>query len=397
MLSGLAACGDGGLTWDGTLGTPVVAEFPFKTPTVTATVDGDLTGRFLVDTGAPFTILDTDSFTGYEIANHDIDLEAFGATFLGYQVTAYDALPFDMGEDRIDGIIGGSLLGEFVLALDYRGGRAWLYDDWDGSVPDDAEYEAVYVIDFDLRGGGNYLVPGGTIETPATRILVDGVIEGQPFTALLDTGASAVVLSETLVDRLGDGGRPRLDGVTVGTSAGALPAYFTRVGIVELGDSASRTSVAALVVPGWNLFDLISSEVGTEVDAIVGGTFMRYFVTTIDYPAGEIVLAEYSDPSHIDPREYVRPGFDLVRSNGRWVVSDVFPGTDAVAQGIQSGETVEQLGGVDIRSIEADEAVAAIYAEFDVGEVIAVGIDRAGGLETIDVLVEDLLPEFQGP
>ncbi len=397
MLLGLAACGDGGLTWEGTLGTPVVAEFPLETPTVSATVDGSVTGRFLVDTGAPFSILDVDSFTGYEVANHDIDLDAFGATFLDYEVTAYDALPFSMGDDRIDGIIGGSLLGEFALALDYRGDRAWLHDDWDGSLPDDVEFENVYVIDFDLRGGGNYIVPSGTIESPATRVLVEGVIEGQPFTALLDTGASAVVLSETFADRLGDEGRPRLDGVTVGTSAGALPAYFTRVGSVELDDSASRTSVPALVVPGWNLFDLISSEVGTEVDAIVGGTFLRYFVTTIDYPGHELVLAEYADPSHIDPREYVLPGFDLVRSGGRWVVSAVFPGTDAAAQGIQSGETVEQLGGMDIGPIEEDDGVAAIYAEYDVGEAIAVGIDRAGGLVTIDVLVEDLLPDFQGP
>ena len=198
------------------------------------------------------------------------------------------------------------------MSLDYQGERAWLFDDWDGAPPADVELAVSAAIDIELRGGGNYLVPGncdggcGIIDKPATRIVVETVFEGEPVVALVDTGATAVVLSDTLVDLLGDGGRPRLDGVTVGTAGGARDAYFTRVGSLEIGDSVSLPSVPALVVPGWNLFDAVSDEVGRDVDAIIGGTVLRNFVSTIDFPGRELVLAEYADPHHIDPREFVR-------------------------------------------------------------------------------------------
>lgn len=398
----LAACGDGGFQVEGVLGAENPADFALQTPRLTATVDGVGSGQFLIDTGAPFTILDTDSFD-FDDGVQRIALDAFMVTITDYDVVAYDALPYAMGDDRIDGIIGGDLLSEFALALDYRDERVWLHGDWSGDVPDDLEYLGIEAVAIDVAGGGRYVVPGsceggcGTIDVPATRVVVHGVMEGgERFAALVDTGATAVVVSEDLLGRLGDPERPRLDGVTVGTAAGIQSAYFTRIGGVDLDDAAALASVPALVVPGWDLFEAISDEAGEPVDAIIGGSYLRHFVATIDYPGRELVLARYADPSHIDPREYVGPGFDIVRSAGQWRVGDVYPGTDAAARGIDGGELVVELGGQPIVDLDGD-GVAAVIAGFDIGEPLPVTIDRLGALVTIDVLVEDLLPEYEGP
>jgi hypothetical protein len=401
LLAVLAACGDGGLQWEGTFGAPVSADIALSTPVIDAVVDDTLTGRFLVDTGAPYTILDTDSFP-IEDGAHDIALDAFGVSFFDYDVVAYDALPFPMGSTPLAGIIGGDLLRNFAFALDYQGARAWLFDEWDGAPPADVDLAGAAAMDIELRGGGNYIVPGtcdggcGLIDIPATRIVVSAMFEGEPVLALVDTGATAVVLSDTLVDALGDAGRPRLDGVTVGTATGPRTAYFTRIGSLELGGSVSLGSVPSLVVPGWDLFDAISSEVDADVQAIIGGSALRHFVTTIDYPSRELVLAEYADPSHIDPREFVRPGFELVRSGERWVVSDVYDSSDAEAQGVRSGETVAELGGTPIGALEEAE-VLQLLDGYAVGGLVPVGLQRVAGLETVDVMMEDLLPEYEGP
>ena len=97
LLLPLAACGEGDLEYRGTLGAENPAKIALGTPMLAATVNADMTGRFLIDTGAPFTILDTDSFS-FDDGKHRIELDAFMVTFLDYDVVAYDALPFTMGE-----------------------------------------------------------------------------------------------------------------------------------------------------------------------------------------------------------------------------------------------------------------------------------------------------------
>src|SRR5207302_1660716 len=62
---------------------------------------------------------------------------------------------------------------------------------------------------FDLQGGGRGQLVGvqGTIDFPATRISVTVTIEGVDHPFMLDSGASMVVLSQTLFDSLAADGR----------------------------------------------------------------------------------------------------------------------------------------------------------------------------------------------
>lgn len=392
-LSTLCACGDApSFHWEGEAGTPVVARFDRWVPSVEVEVVGVGGGWFLVDTGAPFTVLDTSELPVAE-GVHEVELGAFGLRLTDYEVAAFDALPFAMGDEPLVGILGGDLLTELALGLDYAAGRAWLDDAPAGEAP--------VAVELELAGGGRYDVPGGSLDLPATRVVARARVEGVDTWALIDTGASATVLSAGLVDRLGDGGRPRLAGVTVGTAGGTVSAYLTRVWSLGLADpAAQRPSAHVLVLPAAadaELFGAIAAEVDRDVEVVVGGSYLRYFSVTVDGPGRALAVAPYLDLSHLDANEYRRPGFTLARAGGRWTVGDVYDGTDAEAAGIVPGDTVAELGGDDLSAVTTDDDLVTILNRYDVGERVPVGVVRGGEVVTIDVLVEDLLPAYEEP
>lgn len=396
----VAACGgDDTLEYDGVAGRPTTASFAGWVPSVGASADG-VDATLLVDSGAPLTLLDNDHFTALDDGAHAVDLTVGELGFPGLPVLAFDVINYTQSrEPSLDGLIGGDILGAFAFSLDYAGGRIWL-DDADRELPDEADPAALdgaAEVEADVAGGGVFGIPGGTREVGATRFLVRAEVEDlpEPFWVLVDTGASSVVLANQVADLLSTEGRPRLDGVTVGTAEGVQTAYFTRVGSMRLGDSA-LDSVPVLVLPDDGIFESMSQEVDREVRAVVGGTYLRWFLATLDYPGGRLILRPYREPSHIDPDEFVGVGFEIDPSANQWRVSTVYPGTDAEAEGLEVGEVVYSLDGREISGLASGE-VDAVVAGFGLGEELPVGIERDGAMTEVLVRVEDLLPAFVSP
>ncbi|WP_442964755.1 retropepsin-like aspartic protease family protein [Pseudomonas sp. GOM7] len=78
--------------------------------------------------------------------------------------------------------------------------------------------------------------------------LLDGQINDQPVTFLLDTGATAVAIPETLARRLGlKRGAP----ITLSTANGRTTGHRTRLDNLRLGDILLH-DVAALIAPGMD-------------------------------------------------------------------------------------------------------------------------------------------------
>jgi hypothetical protein len=394
------ACGGGddGLDYEGTAGQPMAASFDGWVASIDASASG-AAGTLLLDSGSPLTLLDNDHFTSLPDGAHEVDLVAGDLTFPGLPVLAFDVINYEQSrEPALDGIIGGDVLGSFAFSLDYAGQRAWLADD--DTLPSGADAGALedpIEVDADIAGGGVVGMPGATREVGATRFLVEAEIEDlpDPVWVLIDTGASSVVLAGSLVDQLTSEGRPRLDGVTVGTAEGSTTAYFTRVWSLRLGEGALG-SVPVLVLPDDDIFAALGSEVDRPVAAVVGGSYLRWFLATLDYPDERLVLRRYREPTHIDPDEFIGVGFELEPSANQWRVSAVYPGTDAEAEGLEVGEVVYTLDGTEIGGLTADE-VDEVVAPFELGDELPVGIERAGTMTEVLVRVEDLLPEFVSP
>ena len=409
----LAGCGDDdGFDYQGEAGTLVPAAFPGWVPQVNG--GATTADRLLViDTGAPVTILDRDSFALTPDGQHTLDLHGFGLTFPAYPAISYDIFGAPPGTPGSpDGIFGGDLLRHFALWLDYRGGQAALFA---GSPPDGdaAIVEPAITLPVEILGGGRSLLPGncgeqpcGVIELPATRVLLSARFEGQAEWqwVLVDTGASAVATSESFLASLGHADeRPRLDGITITTASGLALVAMSRLATLELGTgtparadepSVSLASLPILVLPTDELLQNISDEVGHPIVALVGGSFLREFQTTVDYPDRALVLERYRARDHIPADEYIGVGFTLApAAGGTWAVADVYSGTDADMKGVKRNMTVESIDGKSITGLPSS-SVDAFFDGKPVGSTITIEVIEVGAPVTKSVLIEDLLPSY---
>jgi hypothetical protein len=396
-----AACGDDdGLTYTGTAGVPIPARFDSLIPDVAMRIDGAAEERFLCDTGSPVTFFDTTVYPGAVDGKHRSDLEVFGLRFPDFPTVSWNAFADD---EVTSGLIGGDLLGRFAFGVDYQGNRVWLGEEGHPVPrPGDVRAAADVTVPFELEGGGLSRLPGscpggcGTVRFAPTRILVRVRFEAQaqPVWAIVDTGATAVTVEDTLYASLG-GARPELEGIIIGTVSGNRAGLYSRVWRLALGD-VTVDDVPISVVPGIELFANLSQEVGVPVQVFVGGSFLRHFLTTIDYPEGALRLGRYDDPTHIPAEEFVGIGMTLRRDGDDWVAFEVYPEHDAYRDGVRGGDVVEEIDGTPITG-QPGEVVDAALGRFSLGQEVPMSVSRLGTARDVRILVEDLLPSLPPP
>lgn len=395
----LGSC-DGGaaLEFEGELGVRTDAAFVADIPAVAVSIGGGDERWFLVDTGAPFTALDSDLYR-FPDGPRDVALFAFDLEFPRLEAVVFDVLPANAAPLPLGGLLGGDILSHFALTCDRAGGQLWL----DGPVTAGAAGPPI-AVSAEVKGGGRAFAPGscpggcGVIDLPASRFLVTASVEDleRPLRLLVDTGASDVVVTEAVIDELADAGRPRLDGVTVTTAAGPIVAYVTRVWELDLGSGARRQSVPVLVLPDPDFFAVLEDEVGERVDGIVGEGFFRHFVTTVDYPGRQLLLAPYPDDSHLPPGRYASLGFSLSREGDTWRTAAIQAGSGAEAAGITAGEIVAAIDGAAISDLSGSE-IDALIELLVPGAPVEVELDRGGAPVAFNLEVIDLLPPFTRP
>ena len=392
-------CGAGdSIAFEGETGVPTGAEFIADIPAVAVSIGGGDERWFLVDTGAPFTALDSDEYL-FPDGKRRVSLAAFELEFPRLDAVVFDVLPGDLVTPPLGGLIGGDILSHFALSLDRAAGSVWL----DGPVEAGDAGPAI-AIDADVAGGGRGVVPGscpggcGSIDLPPSRMLITARVEDldRPLRLLVDTGATDVVLTDEVLDQLPGADRPRLDGVTVSTATGPIVAYVTRVWELDLGSGARRQSVPVLVLPDPSFLDPLEAEVGEPIDGIIGEGFFRHFLTTVDYPGRQLILAAYPDSSHLPPGKYVSLGFTLAREGDAWRTDSIEPGSDAETQGIVSGEIVRAIDGAAIGALEGSE-IDALIESLAPGSAVAIELERDGSPVLLSVDVLDLLPPYCPP
>jgi hypothetical protein len=404
ILLPLGGCGGGEepLRYEGEGATPVPLTFYSDVPQVSARVDDGAPRALLLDTGSPATLLDPDAYPVPAGRYRPAHLATLGITFLEPPLGVLDLFGGSLDDLGVAGILGGDLLRPFALTVDYRGAVAVLFPALDGAIPEHgADLAPALQVGFSLRGGGWLrLTDQQDLSVPATRVVVPLWIEDHPVEAVLDTGATSVVLREPLYDALAAArpGRPTLRGLQVITVDGPADIELSRATSVALQDAPQQsavTSVETLVVRGSVALAGVSEEVGGEVDALLGASYLRYFQLTVDYPARTLTLQRYPDPYHVDPDEWVGVGFTWEQTApGQVWVDAVLPDTSAAAEGLRPGDRVLQAGDHDVTAEGALGVEQAVDASA-VGEAIPFTLERDGSPYDASVLLEDLLPDFE--
>jgi hypothetical protein len=384
--AGAGACRGGvhSLPVDGTPGQPVPATVFSSVVLVNGAVDGVAGGPFLVDTGAPVTLVNPDAFAAAALPTGDTylgtlavgaltihDVPAIGSTTL---------VPFGFG-----GILGGNVICQFQTSFDYRVPAVVLGE---AAPPSDVEVAGV-TASFRLEGGGNGVVPAATrpVAFPATRIVLHALLEGTDRVMMVDTGASTIVLRDSVFTQLVSDGRGVLSDLPI-TMVGTMSlARVTRVRSLSVAGAVVTGAPAATI--GDTVLDNVGQEVGHPLDGLIGGSYLREFYVTIDYPRGELHLRRYANLDHIVD-EFQRVGIVLNTAPAgamhRYAIFRVYPGTDAERQGLMVGEAIVAIDGVALDNVPPSDVDALLLGP--------AGASRQITLSTreVTVRIDDLLP-----
>lgn len=409
MMLAFVACGEGDaerFRFEGTAGQPTDTVIDAWTPFIEVTIDSTDPRHFLVDTGAPLTHLDDQVYEIDDITAGQID--AFGLRFFDRPMAPI-ALFGDVSlcsGISLGGLLGGDVLHRFQFAGDYLAQKLYLFDGLDGDVPSGASLEPEQVLDISVLGGGLVcFAPEGpncegatVIEIAPNRLVVPVEVEGVASHFLLDTGASFVSVSPVFLGELGAKSRPFLGDVTVQAQAGKFEAQVTRLASISgSGGAAEVSSVPALVLEDEDLLVGLTNETGVTIRGLLGGSYLREFLFVIDYPEENVRLRRYAEPDHIDRREFIGPGFDLILCEDFFRIAEIYEDT-AVGEkhDLVLGDAVVAINGELLAGKSIDQ-VETLVRSVEPGTVMEFSINRQGdrqdSVEKLEIL--DLLPDFR--
>jgi len=261
-----------GIEYVGTGGEPVPIRLSSLTPEILLDLDiepGPQT--FVLDTGSPVHLADVGHYT-VDVGVHRLQMTGLGLVFLKTPVVFED---FFQAWVPVSGLLGANLLKYFDWELNYPDRTVTLHPaGFPARDPADAR------VNFTLTGGGRYrLSNGDTLDVGATRHLVYVNLEGRQILGLLDTGASYMVIKQSLLDSLGTVGRPDHGTTDVVTAYGVISAPLTELETVAFSDAPESTRVDAVytVVVSDDFLASLRVETGRQVDALIGGAFLSQF------------------------------------------------------------------------------------------------------------------------
>ena len=431
IVAATVSCGSSGssntgpsLTTMGTLGEPSAALIAGNLIFVSASMNSmdEDPGSFgmLIDSGSPVVLIDPSLFgttpptTAAQIPT-TVNLGLLDTA--GQPVVIIDnAKVLQVSNAMMDalgfgGILGGNVMRQFSVQLDYAApmmqgfclGCTASTDRTDVQLPGD-------VVPFTLRGGGNSPVTLGTdsqgnsinspvVSIPPTRIPVTVTIDGNDHSCIVDTGATEVSLRSTVFDQLVSDGRAQLvSGIAIMTIAGASNASLTRAKTITVGAStvADVPVMTIMSTPADQLLNGISNELGTQIDCLLGGSYLRNFLVSIDYPNEQLHLQPYLTPPI--PDEFRRVGITIgLDGSGRnFVVSSVYPNTDAAAKGIKVNDEIVAVDGTLLANVgfvaDADQLLDGTPGTSKTltfgGKTTVSSLANA----MVSVLVDDLIP-----
>jgi hypothetical protein len=172
----------------------------------------------------------------------------------------------------------------------------------------------------------------------------------------------------------------------------------TRAKTLTVGDATVTDAPVMTIMstPPDELLNGISSELGKQVDGLLGGSFLRNFLVTIDYPSGQLHLQPFVTPPI--PDEFRRVGLTIgLDAAGRnFIVSSVYPNTDAAAKNIMAGDQIVSIDGTSLKAVRyVADADALLCGTPGTSKMITFGTQTGDATlsgATVSVMVEDLIP-----
>jgi hypothetical protein len=241
------------------------------------------------------------------------------------------------------GVVGGEFLDDYVVEIDFPGGKVRFLDPKKYAVPEavDAPDEAVIPVK----------IVGNRIHLPVE-------LDGKRVELLLDTGApDTMVLSGAAASALGIdvAGLPPFG--TGGTVLGPMEQRFHEAREFRIGGFASGPFPVIVAPKGW--YNLAGSN-----DSVIGVDAVRPFVVRIDYARKRLWLKRTGDPAvtffGADYAAAKKIGALLTPFRNALWVHLLAPDGPAASYGLRSGDAIVPIAGEKLPILE--EVVAKIIS-----------------------------------
>jgi hypothetical protein len=224
---------------------------------------------------------------------------------------------------------------------------------------------------------------------PASRVVVTVSVEGKDYAMIVDTGATDVTLSAAAYSALTADGRVQISG-DVETTTGSSTSSLTRAAKVTVGG----VEVDDLVVAHDTSFDdhlaSVSMDAGKTIDGSLGGTFLRDFYVTVDYPNRTLGFARYTDTSFLlDQAELIGITLGIDETND-YVVNGATG--DAAKKGVTVGDVILAIDGTTLTAVSEIQVEALLYGKVGSTRLVKFGTAATLSNMTVPILVDETLP-----
>jgi len=341
-------------------------------PVFPVTINGEGPFDFVWDTGAPTSGMDLSVAALLGSGPHDLSLA-------GHEVEDVSLPAMDMtamlGTPGVDGVLGTSVMGRFVVTIDRGRSRYWLDMERDDASLLACDHVAADPVD---------------VEVLRTYYLyVQGSAEDRPGWFLLDSGASLGAMPDTVFDELqGARERPALEGFHTPAAIGTFWARLTAIGSLEVGGHEVGHIITRTIDD-----DMIPAPSFTDEEPFLGllpNGFLRHFLVTVDYAGETLRLDPYVDDSMREPSTYFVAGIGLEAEEAPPIhVAQVLAGSSAEEQGVLVGDEVVSISGWSMEYMSPSQRAWGLVSDVD-GDDIGVVLRRGEEELSLELETRDL-------
>lgn len=293
--------------------------------------------------------------------NRKLHLEGLTVDSLSFHINDYSILNTVYGE-RIDGIIGYSLLSRYIVKVDYDSSKIEFWTKGSLKYP---------------RGGFLLRPLINTIPVQTLRVRDEATISAR-FLYDMGAGLNMMLSTDFLKDSAILGKKRKLYAKEAEGLGGKIDMHMTVIKEVKMGPYRFRN------VPVYVFDDDYNITSYPYLGGLIGNDLLRRFNVILNYERRDFYLMPNSHFS--DPFDYSYSGLELYFVDGLIIVGDVAKDSPAEKVGLKEGDVVVAVNKNFNQNLQ--QYKAAIQ---NTGERLRLIIQRDGELKEFDLKVKSIL------
>jgi hypothetical protein len=293
--------------------------------------------------------------------NRKLNLPGLTIDSLNFHINDYAILTAVYGE-RIDGIIGYSVISRYIIKIDYDSSHIEFWSKGTLRYP---------------RGG--YLLRPLINTLPVQQIRVkDGVTVNSRFLFDMGAGLNMMLTSDFIKDSSLMGKKRKFFTKQAEGLGGKIDMSMTVIKEVKMGPYRFRN------VPIYIFDDKYNITSYPYLGGLIGNDLLRRFNIILNYDRRDIFLLPNSH--YNEPFDYSYTGIELYMENGQIILGDVAEGSPAEDAGLREGDVVVAINKNFSQSLQQYK-----IAMQNAGDKLKIIIQRDGELKEFNLKIKSIL------